>query len=338
MAAAAAPPLALTMGEPAGVGGELTLAAWRRLREARIRFFAIDDADRLASLAAALNWSVPVRRIGDPGEASAVFAEALPVLHQPLAREPRPGHPDPANAPAVMAAIGTAVTLARAGTAGAVVTNPIHKKALYDAGFSFPGHTEFLAALAGSGTEPVMMLAGPSLRVVPVTIHVSLRRALETLSRDEIVRVARVAAKALRDDFGIDRPRLAVAGVNPHAGEDGALGDEDQRIVAPAIAALVEAGVDATGPVPPDALFTPQARRRYDAAVCMYHDQGLIPLKALDFDRGVNVTLGLPFVRTSPDHGTAFDIAGTGVAAPDSLIAALTLAADIAARRAANAR
>ncbi len=217
-----------------------------------------------------------------------------------------------------------------------MVTNPIHKKALYAAGFAFPGHTEFLAALAGSGVRPVMMLAIPGLRVVPVTVHLPLCEAIASLGTDMIVATAEAVDAALRRDFAIARPRLKVAGLNPHAGEEGSLGDEDVRLVAPAVAALQAAGIDAEGPVPPDALFTPRARAGYDAAVCLYHDQALIPLKALDVDHGVNITLGLPFVRTSPDHGTALDIAGTGVASPTSLMAALTTAAELARNRAAT--
>jgi 4-hydroxythreonine-4-phosphate dehydrogenase len=247
--------------------------------------------------------------------------------------ESRPGHPDPANAPAVVAAIETAVALVRSGAAAGVVTNPIHKKVLYATGFPFPGHTEFLAALAGGDATPVMMLACPGLRVVPVTVHMSLSRAIGALSAELIVRTATIAEAALRRDFGIAGPRLAVAGLNPHAGEDGEMGSEDAEIVAPAVDALRARGIDAFGPAPPDTLFSARGRAGYDAAVCMYHDQALIPLKTLDFDGGVNVTLGLPLVRTSPDHGTALDIAGRGHATEASLVAALEMAAEIAGRR-----
>jgi 4-hydroxythreonine-4-phosphate dehydrogenase len=329
------PPLVVTMGEPAGIGGEITVMAWLRRAEAMPPFFVIDDADRLERLAGSLGLPVPVRRIGQPAEAVSVFADALPVLHRPLPRPPAAGCLDPANAKAVIAAIEEAVALVRAGEAAAVVTNPIHKKALYGAGFAFPGHTEFLAALAGGGARAVMMLAIPGLRVVPVTVHLPLRQAIASLDAAMIRTVAEAVDAALRRDFAIARPRLKVAGLNPHAGEDGALGEEDAAIVAPAAAALRAAGIDAEGPVPPDALFTPRAREGYDAAICLYHDQALIPLKALDVDHGVNITLGLPFVRTSPDHGTALDIAGTGVASPTSLMAALTTAADLARNRAA---
>ncbi len=325
-------PLALTMGEPAGIGGEITLAAWQALRGEGPVFFAIDDPARLAALAAALGWRVPVAAIGGPEEAPERFAGALPVLAQRLTAPVVPGKPDPRNAPAVIGAIERAVALVREGRAASVVTNPINKAALYGAGFAYPGHTEFLAALTG-GAEPVMMLVGPELRVVPVSVHVPLRAAIAMLDTALILRRGRITAASLARDFGIARPRLAVAGLNPHAGEGGALGSEDQEIVAPAIAALAAEGVDAAGPFPPDTMFTPAARTRYDAALCMYHDQALIPLKTLDMAHGVNVTLGLPIVRTSPDHGTAFDIAGRGCADPASLIAAIRLAAAMAARR-----
>jgi len=219
------------------------------------------------------------------------------------------------------------------GDAGGMVTNPINKAALYDAGFAYPGHTEFLAALTDAHGRQIMMLASPDLRVVPVTVHASLRNSIAMLTTDAIVAAARTTATALRRDFGIARPRLAVAGLNPHAGEQGALGDEESTIIAPAIAALRADGIDTSGPWPPDTMFTAAARSRYDAAICMYHDQALIPLKTLDMERGVNVTLGLPIVRTSPDHGTAYDIAGKGVANPASLIAAIRLAAELAHAR-----
>ncbi len=326
-------PLAVTMGEPAGIGGDVTLMAWRARQAERLpAFFVIDDADRMVALASRLGLAVPIARIESPAEAVSVFERALPVLHRPLGRTVQPGHPDPACGAAVIAAIEEAVKLARAGRTAAVVTNPIHKKALYDVGFAFPGHTEFLAALAG-GVRVAMMLASEQLRVVPVTIHLALRQAIADLTTDEIVAVGRLTVEALVRDFAIAAPRIAVAGLNPHAGEGGAMGDEDARIVAPAVTALRAAGIAATGPLPPDTMFSPAARGTYDAALCMYHDQALIPLKTLDFDGGVNVTLGLPFVRTSPDHGTAFDIAGTGRARPASLIAALRLAGEIGARR-----
>lgn len=315
--------LALTMGDPAGIGGELTVSAWRALRHTGPAFTAIDDPARLVG--------VPVRAVETLAEAVAVFPEALPVLPLALAAAVVPGRPDPANAAATIASIERAVHLARAGEAAAVVTNPISKAVLYAAGFPHPGHTEFLGALTHCA-HPVMMLANDFLRVVPVTVHVSLRAALDSLTTAAIVATARIAAAALRGQFGIPAPRLAVAGLNPHAGEGGAMGDEEARLIAPAIAALRDEGIAVTGPHPPDTMFTPAARAGYDAAVCMYHDQALIPLKTLDMASGVNVTLGLPIIRTSPDHGTAFDIAGRGIADPASLIAALRLAATLAGR------
>jgi 4-hydroxythreonine-4-phosphate dehydrogenase len=328
-------PLALSMGEPAGIGGEITLAAWRRRHEGMPPFYMIDDPNRLAALAKALGWSVAVKAIRAPSEAAAAFAEALPVL--PLSAAPRasPGHPDRADARLVLESIDRAVADARDGRAAAVVTNPINKDALYRAGFNHPGHTEYLAELAGLEGPAVMMLACPELRVVPVTIHHALRDAIGLVTIDAIVHAGTIVDAALRRDFGIAAPRLAVAGLNPHAGESGGLGREDIEIVAPAVARLRDAGIDARGPLAADTMFHPPARAAYDAALCMYHDQALIPIKTIDFDGGVNVTLGLPFIRTSPDHGTAFDIAGTGVARPDSLIAALRLAGEMAARRAA---
>jgi len=326
-------PLVVTMGEPAGIGGEITLKAWLRRHRLAPPFVVVDDAMRLQRLAASLGLAVPVRSVETTAEAAGIFASALPVLHRPLPVESRPGHPDPANAPAVVAAIETAVALVQSGAAAGVVTNPIHKKVLYATGFKFPGHTEFLAALAGRGGTPVMMLACPALRVVPVTVHMSLRNAIKALSTEMIVQTATIAEAALRWDFGIAGPRLAVAGLNPHAGEGGEMGGEDVEIVGPAVDALRARGIDAFGPAPPDTLFSARGRAGYDAAICMYHDQALIPLKTLDFDGGVNVTLGLPLVRTSPDHGTALDIAGSGRASEASLVAALGTAAEIAGRR-----
>jgi 4-hydroxythreonine-4-phosphate dehydrogenase len=327
-------PLALTMGEPAGIGGETTLLAWQKRDEAKLpAFFAIDDPARLERLAAALGWGVKLRRIAAPEETAAAFAEALPVLPLALPGPVAPGKPDPANAAAVIASIRQGAALAMARRAAALVTNPIQKETLYAAGFRHPGHTEFLAELAG-GASPVMMLACPALRVIPVTIHLPLREAISVLTTEAIVKAGRIAAADLARDFAIARPRLAVAALNPHAGEGGALGREEIDIIAPAVAALRAEGIAAEGPAPADTLFHAAARQRYDAVLCMYHDQALIPLKTIDFAGGVNVTLGLPFVRTSPDHGTALDIAGRGKADPTSLIAALKLAAEMAERRA----
>ncbi|SMF83368.1 4-hydroxythreonine-4-phosphate dehydrogenase [Tistlia consotensis] len=328
-------PLALTMGEPAGIGGEIALAAWLRRDAERLPpCFLIDDPRRLAALAGRLGLAVPVETIAGPEQALAAWPRALPVLPLDAPVEALPGRPSAATAGAVLDSIRRAVALVREGRAGAVVTNPIQKSALYEAGFRHPGHTEFLAELAGEGAVPIMMLACPELRVVPVTVHLSLRRAIETLTSAAIVQAGRITAAALARDFAIARPRLAVAGLNPHAGEGGAMGAEDLETVAPAVAELRDRGVEAVGPLPADTLFHAAARRRYDAALCMYHDQALIPVKTLDFEGAVNVTLGLPFVRTSPDHGTALDIAGSGKADPASLIAALRLAGSMAEARA----
>ena len=325
-------PLALTMGEPAGIGGEITLKAWLRRDEGIPPFYVIDDPSRLAGIARRLGWAVPVRVLAESAEAPAAFADALPVLPVGGTVHAAPGRPDPADAALVVGSIDAAVADVRAGRAAALVTNPINKDVLYRAGFRHPGHTEYLAELAGGG-EAVMMLASPQLRVVPVTIHLSLKAAIERLTSAAIVHAGRVTHAALIRDFGIAAPVVAVAGLNPHAGEAGALGREDIDIVAPAVVDLRAAGIDARGPLAADTMFHGEARRGYDAALCMYHDQALIPIKTLDFDGAVNVTLGLPFVRTSPDHGTAFAIAGSGSARPDSLMAALKLAADMAARR-----
>jgi 4-hydroxythreonine-4-phosphate dehydrogenase len=326
-------PLAVTMGEPAGIGGEIALKAWLARRPEDPVFYLIDDPDRLADLAAKLGWPVPVRVIATPAEASEIFSEALPVTPIGIALRGRPGQADAADVSAILGSIVAAVADVRGGRAAALVTNPIHKDSLYRGGFHHPGHTEYLAELAGGDATPIMMLVCPQLRVVPVTIHLALRRAVETLSTAKIVEAGRVTDAALRRDFGIAAPVLAVAGLNPHAGEAGGLGREEIEIVAPAIAELRALGIDARGPLAADTMFHPEARRSYDAALCMYHDQALIPIKTIDFDGGVNVTLGLPFVRTSPDHGTAFAIAGKGVARESSLLAALRLAAEMAARR-----
>lgn len=317
--------LALTMGDPAGIGPEITTAAWRLLRDSGPAFVAIADPDLLAR-------HVPVRAVQSLDAAD--FADALPVFPIKLAANVKPGHPDGANAASIVASIETAVRLAQSGAASAIVTNPISKAVLLNAGFAHPGHTEFLASLTGVSGQEIMMLACPELRVVPVTIHVSLRHALDLLSTEAIVQVARTTHAALQRDFAIAAPRLAIAGLNPHAGESGHMGGEEKTLIAPAIAQLRAEGIDATGPYPPDTMFTALARPRYDAAICHYHDQALIPLKTLDMTGGVNITLGLPIVRTSPDHGTAFDIAGQGIADPASLIAAMNMAAAIAANRA----
>jgi 4-hydroxythreonine-4-phosphate dehydrogenase len=330
----ASAPLALTMGDPAGIGGEIALMAWHRDRADLPPFFMLDDPKRLARLAARIGIAAPIAAINRPEDAAAAFPTALPVLALSLPARSEPGRPAARDAILVIEAIDRAVGFVRDGLAAAIVTNPVHKTALYDAGFPDPGHTEYLARLAGIDTAPVMMLAILGLRVVPVTIHMSLAKAIATLDTDRIVHAARVTAAALKADFGIARPRLAVAGLNPHAGEEGHMGREEIDIIAPAVAALARDGIEVSGPLAPDTMFHKRARASYDAAICMYHDQALIPLKTLDFDRGVNITLGLPFVRTSPDHGTAFDIAGTGTASPESLIAALIMADTMAKNRA----
>ncbi len=332
------PPLALTMGEPAGVGGEVTLKCWAARSAGDPPFFLIDDPGRLTALARRIGLDVPVVAIQAPGEAAQVIGRALPVLPLSAAPNAVPGRPDPGQAHLVLESIERAVAAVRSGAASAVVTNPIQKETLYAAGFRHAGHTEFLAELAGGGLHPIMMLACPELRVVPATVHRSLRAAIEMVSIDLIVTAGRITARALKQDFGIAAPVLAVAGLNPHAGENGSLGSEEIEIILPAMAQLRAEGIDVRGPMPADTMFHARARARYDAALCMYHDQALIPLKTIDFDGGVNITLGLPFVRTSPDHGTALDIAGTGVAHPGSLQAAMTMAAEIAARRLAAVR
>ena len=334
-------PLALTLGEPAGIGPDITLAAWQRRSELGLPpFYVVGDAAFFSKRARLLGLSVPVREI-DPEETGAVFPAALPVvaLDAPVTAEP--AHPDASSAPAAIASIRRAVAAVFAGRAHAVVTNPISKSVLYRNGFAEPGHTEYLAKLAqahtGKAAQPVMMLWSPELAVVPVTIHLPVRDVPGALTTELIVTTGRIVARDLAERFGIARPRLAVAGLNPHAGEDGTLGEEDLAVVAPAVARLRAEGIDARGPLPADTMFHAAARRTYDVALAMYHDQALIPIKTLAFDHAVNVTLGLPFVRTSPDHGTAFDIAGTGRASPASLIAALKLAARLASPVAVDA-
>ena len=326
------PPLALSLGDPAGVGPEIVAAAWRALKASGPVFFVVGDAAAIRAAGA------PVVAIADPGEVAARFADSLPVRDLPLTTPPTPGRPSADAAPHVVRWIETAVVLALEGKAAGVVTAPIAKATLYEAGFKYPGHTEFIGALTASAPlpgarGPVMMLAAKDLRVALVTIHEPLARVPELLNQDRIVATGLVLAEALVRDFGIAAPRIVVAGLNPHAGEGGAIGREEVQIVAPAVEALRRRGIDIRGPLPADSLFHDAARATYDAALCLYHDQALIPVKMLDFWGGVNLTLGLPVVRTSPDHGTAFDIAGKGLARPDSLIAAIRLAAEIAERR-----
>lgn len=317
-------PIALSCGEPAGIGPELALKAWSDLRDG-CPFFWIGDPRHLPP-------GSPFTVINDPSQTVAVAASALPVLRHDFAAETVPGQPDPKNAAGVISAIERAVALVQQGQASALCTAPIHKKALIDgAGFAYPGHTEFLAALAGVD-RVVMMLASPDLRVVPATIHIALADVPRVLTPGVLRETIAITAEGLRGQFGITHPRIAVAGLNPHSGEGGAMGREELEWINDLIRELQRDDYALTGPHPADTMFHAAARSRYDAAVCMYHDQALIPIKTLDFDRGVNVTLGLPFIRTSPDHGTAFDIAGQSIARPDSLIAALQLAQDMASR------
>jgi 4-hydroxythreonine-4-phosphate dehydrogenase len=327
-------PIALTCGDPAGIGADITLAGWlRRASDGLPAFAYLGDIDHLRARAEMLCLDVPCAVIGGLNEAAGLFPDALPVLPIPLPHRVEAGKADGSAARAVQTSIEKAVELVLDGTAAAVVTNPIAKHIMAGAGFAFPGHTEFLGWLAqrsGGPANPVMMLVGGDLRVVPVTVHIPLAAVPRTLTTQMIIDTGHTTAAGLRRWFGISEPRLALTGLNPHAGEGGLMGDEEETIIEPAISALRQAGLNVSGPHPADTLFHDRARGAYDAALAMYHDQALIPLKTLAFDEGVNVTLGLPFIRTSPDHGTAFEIAGTGKARPDSLIAALRLAAKMA--------
>jgi 4-hydroxythreonine-4-phosphate dehydrogenase len=328
------PILALTSGDPNGIGPEIAAEAWLRRQESSVpAFYLLGDPGLLAARARQAGHDVPVVEV-EPGDAERAFADALPVIPLENAFRDEAGAADPGNAPGTIEAIERGVAYVLQGRADAVVTCPIAKKSLYEAGFGFPGHTEFLAHLAAQATgrqaTPIMMLAGPDLRTVPVTIHIPLADVPGALTMEMIVEAGRITARDLARRFGIAEPRLAISGLNPHAGEGGTIGAEEDLVVRPAIEVLRGEGINAFGPLPADTMFHPAARARYDAALCMYHDQALIPAKALAFDHAVNVTLGLPFIRTSPDHGTAFEIAGKGVARPDSLIAALKLARTLA--------
>nr|WP_294917853.1 4-hydroxythreonine-4-phosphate dehydrogenase PdxA [uncultured Neokomagataea sp.] len=330
-----AQPLALTLGDPAGIGPELTVSAWEALRLSEHCFFWLGDP-------ALLNNVIPTKVISAPAEARRVFSHALPVLPVLCSAPVEPGKPTALNAPTVINSIQNATQLSLSGDAAGIVTNPIAKHILAQSGFPYPGHTEFLAEICSAPGREIMMLASPELRVVPVTIHVSLQTAIQTLTTERIVDVTRITHHALIRDFGIHKPRLAIAGLNPHAGEAGLMGHEEQTIITPAIDILRAQGIDVQGPYPPDTMFSATARTRYDAAICMYHDQGLIPLKTLDMAQGVNITLGLPIVRTSPDHGTAFDIARpldrtARVADARSLIAAIRTASIMVQHRKDNA-
>ncbi|WP_404421149.1 4-hydroxythreonine-4-phosphate dehydrogenase PdxA [Thalassospira australica] len=331
-------PIAMTIGEPGGIGPELAIKAWHARTEQNLpTFCVVSPKSIIDKIVDVLGLKTPVKAIDDINQATLFFDNALPVLEiSGNADGAKLGMASSTTASIVIDSITKAVELTRSGKASAVVTNPIQKSALYQAGFKHPGHTEFLAELAGSGSVPVMMLANSQLRVVPMTIHIALAEVPKHLTETMIKQLVRITAQALQRDFGLPKPRLAIAGLNPHAGEDGSMGSEEITIMRPAIKALQEEGFDVIGPLPADTMFHAEARAHYDVALCPYHDQALIPVKTLDFHGGVNVTLGLPFIRTSPDHGTALDIAGKGIARPDSLIAAIRMAADMARKRAAQ--
>jgi len=321
-------PLAVSLGDPAGIGAEVIAKSWeRRSADNLPPFFAVGDIRSVQAV-----WAGPVEAIEDPSEAAGRFDEVLPIITVAHSGT-TPGKPDLVGARTALDSLELAVGLARSGAASAVVTGPVSKAQLYAVGFVHPGQTEFVAERCGvAGHHVAMMLAGPTLRVVPVTTHIPLAAVPEALTVERIVGKGRAAIRGLQRQFGIERPRLAVAGLNPHAGEGGALGREEIEIIAPAIERLREEGAEVSGPYPPDIMFNDRNRRHYDAALCMYHDQGLIPLKTLHFDEGINVTLGLPIVRTSPDHGTAFDIAGKNAAHPGAMICAIRTAGECAAR------
>lgn len=334
------PVTAVTMGDPAGIGPDITLSAWARRDKAGLSAFAVlGDPNVFRARAESLGLSVPIKTIVEPGEARAVFANALPVLPVPLPHAVHAGKGDTASGRATIDAIEQGAQFVLTGVADALVTNPINKKILYEAGFDHPGHTEFLGALAeahGENANPVMMLACRELRVVPATVHIPLKEVPSALTRQSLARTIKTTADALSRQFGIDGPRIAVTGLNPHAGENGAMGNEEIDVIAPVIDALLGEGLNLSGPHPADTIFQERLRDSYDAVVTMYHDQALVPIKTLAFDRAVNVTLGLPFIRTSPDHGTAYDLAGTGRANDTSFIEALHMAALLASRHRAN--
>jgi 4-hydroxythreonine-4-phosphate dehydrogenase len=327
-------PLAVSMGDPAGIGPEIIAKAWdARTTYGLPPFVAVGDARAIERV-----WGGPIARIADLNAAAAVFGEALPVLTVGDAGAIVPGEPDADGARCALHSLELAVGLVRTGAARALVTGPVSKSQLYAIGFTHPGQTEFVAERYGvAGDNAVMMLAGPSLKVVPITTHVPLKDVSALLTVELIVAKARATARGLLRNFGIENPRLAFAGFNPHAGEQGALGREEIEIIAPAIAILREEGIDATGPFAADTMFHPRARATYDVVMCCYHDQALVPLKTIHFDEGVNMTLGLPIVRTSPDHGTAFAIAGKNLAEPGAMIAAIAMAGEAADRRAQTA-
>ncbi|CEF54884.1 4-hydroxythreonine-4-phosphate dehydrogenase PdxA [Acetobacter ghanensis] len=322
--------LVLTQGDPASIAPEITAAVWQKLRQNGPAFVYVGDPSLLER-------RVPVQTVRYLSAGADIFSHALPVIPLHLATPPAPGEPDRRNAASVLESIRLAVELTLSGEASAMITNPISKEVVQGAGFHHPGHTGYLAELCQTPGNEIMLLAGPSLKVVPITVHVALREAISQLSSDLIIRTARTVAAGMQRDFGLSNPRMAFAGLNPHAGEHGLMGREEQEIILPALHTLRQEGYNVSGPLPPDTMFTPDARAKYDVALCMYHDQGLIPLKTLDMAEGVNVTLGLPIIRTSPDHGTAFDIAGQNKADPRSLEAAIRMAAALAENRRKNA-
>jgi len=331
MAKAGPKPIALTMGEPAGIAPDITLKAWLSLKQAQAScFFVIADGELLRERAKLMELAVEITPIRAPDEAFSLFGRALPVLHMPLSRTPRPGEIIAETSNAVIGSIERGVEQTLVGEASALVTNPIHKKTLYGQGFKHTGHTDFIAWLIrsrGLTAEPVMMLAAPGIRTVPLTVHVPLKQVAQALSVDMILRQTRVVNRDLRHYFGIPSPRIAITGLNPHAGEGGALGGEEQSVISPAVEQLRREGLNVEGPLPADSVFHEEARAKFDIVICMFHDQALIPVKTLGFHEGVNATLGLPIVRTSPDHGTALSLAGTGAANPTSLVSAIRLAA-----------
>ncbi len=324
-------PLAVSLGDPAGIGPEIVAKAWdARAARGLPPFFAVGDARSVARV-----WQGPIAEIDTPADAATVFGDALPVLTVHDAGEIEPGTPDVEGARCALQSLELALGLTRSGAAGALVTGPVSKAQLYDIGFTYPGQTEFVAERCGVAREnAVMLLAGPGLRVVPMTTHVPLADVPGLLTVELIVTKARATVRGLQRNFGIERPRLAIAGLNPHAGESGAIGREEIDVMMPAIAQLRAEGFDVAGPLASDTMFHPRARARYDVALCGYHDQALVPIKTLYFDDGVNMTLGLPIVRTSPDHGTAFGLAGRDAAEPGAMIAAIAMAGEAADRRA----
>ena len=328
--------IALTMGEPAGISGELTLKAWLSDSD-KPTFFAIDDPDRMLALSQSLNINVPIEEISDPKDASQVFLKALPVLREKVPHKVSSGQPNYSNTPAILSSIERAVDFAKNNRVTGMVTNPVNKTALYASGFKYPGQTEFLSALSGQPpSETVMMLASKTLRISLVTVHIAISEIANNLNIDAITAVGRITYAALQKDFNILMPKITVAALNPHAGENKSIGKEEANIIQPAVEILQREGINIDGPYPADTLFHNRARQKYDAVICMYHDQGLIPLKTIDFANGVNITLGLPFVRTSPDHGTAFDIAGKGYADESSLLSAMRLASEMGNNRKKN--